>query len=490
MGQLYVLKLQNNKWYVGYTDRGIVRVLEQLQNKGKFKAAKWTQKYRPVSWQNAVVELTGDGKTLEDEDQKTLEMMREHGVRNVRGGQWCKVRMTRREIANLEKMAAKTKPKKIRKVTCGKCGRTGHNKLQCYAKTTVDGKKIVSDIPKSKPERKKRVSRRAAKAIAQKEAYEALRKRGVFCEDASMNLNVRGMWRSFNRHSEAPELSDPEWFEVLKHNHSKFGSRPLVTLYPPEHWFHDPELFDKSLSKKFEEAGYLWTASGAAVNPKIHSLQVEAAKNATEQRRLEKEKVREQRRLEKEKAREQRRLEKEARQKEIEREQELEKKRLRDEKEVAEKYRLECFDRLRKRGVLIEHSMATTLNSFVRNLKQNRGVDESSAKWLDYFKTVTKNVDLSILYPPDHWMHEPEKFNRLLSEEFEYDGFGWTESGYAARNPDPPKNKPPDSSKDDSSTEIVDVIFQSITKEIEKAGKTVSEEIVKLTDEFRKRTGL
>ena len=75
MGQLYVLRLQSEKWYVGYTDRGIVRVLEHLQNDGKFKAAKWTQKYRPVNWEDAVVEVTGGNKTLEDEDNKTLELM-------------------------------------------------------------------------------------------------------------------------------------------------------------------------------------------------------------------------------------------------------------------------------------------------------------------------------------------------------------------------------------------------------------------------------
>ena len=103
MGQLYVLKLQSDKWYVGYTDRGIVRVLEHLQNAGKFKAAKWTQKYRPINWEDAVVEVTGGNKTLEDEDNKTLELMAIHGVENVRGGKWCKVNMTKREIEKLTK---------------------------------------------------------------------------------------------------------------------------------------------------------------------------------------------------------------------------------------------------------------------------------------------------------------------------------------------------------------------------------------------------
>ena len=133
MGQLYILKLRGGKWYVGYTERGIERVLEHLKNKGKFKAAKWTQKYRPENWKKAVVTITEDIHTLKDEDDKTLELMSKHGVRNVRGGKWCKVRMTKREIAQLEKKVRSLKKSPAKKkakprVTKGYCIRCGDRK--------------------------------------------------------------------------------------------------------------------------------------------------------------------------------------------------------------------------------------------------------------------------------------------------------------------------------------------------------------------------
>ena len=81
----------------------------------------------------------------------------------------------------------------------------------------------------------------------------------------------------------------------------------MISLYPPEHWHHNPELFDEKLSKEFEKDGYLWTASGAAVNPKIYSLQ----QLEIERLRKENRAKQEQARLEKQKAREQRILEKE-----------------------------------------------------------------------------------------------------------------------------------------------------------------------------------
>ena len=43
LGQCYILKLREGKWYVGYTERGIARILDHMDEKG----AKWTKKYRP-----------------------------------------------------------------------------------------------------------------------------------------------------------------------------------------------------------------------------------------------------------------------------------------------------------------------------------------------------------------------------------------------------------------------------------------------------------
>jgi hypothetical protein len=72
---IYILQLENNKYYVGWTAR---------RNGG----SEWTKKHKPVEvlkWING---------TKQDEDRITLELMEELGWYNVRGGKWCKVIMT------------------------------------------------------------------------------------------------------------------------------------------------------------------------------------------------------------------------------------------------------------------------------------------------------------------------------------------------------------------------------------------------------------
>ena len=134
--------------------------------------------------------------------------------------------------------------------------------------------------------------------------------------------------------------------------------------------------------------------------------------------------------------------------------------------------------------------MAATEQSFVRALRSGSKNNESMAKWMDFFNSISKGFDLIPLYPMDHWLHEPDKFDSSLSAEFEYDGFGWTESGFAAIHPNPSKKSQSKSDTDDSSTDGIDIVFESIAKEIEKAGKSVRKELGKLKREFRKKTGL
>ncbi len=110
MGQLYVLRLRGKKWYVGYTDRGSMdRILEHIEKKG----AKWTKANPPLK-KGYLHNFTTPGKTREDEDKYTLNLMTKHGIQNVRGGKWCMVDMkpyTIREIEGLIGKKPKTKPK-------------------------------------------------------------------------------------------------------------------------------------------------------------------------------------------------------------------------------------------------------------------------------------------------------------------------------------------------------------------------------------------
>ena len=181
MGQLYVLKLRGNKWYVGYTDRSSMdRILEHIEQKG----AKWTKAHPPLK-KNYLHNFTTPGKTRKDEDNYTLRLMAKHGIENVRGGSWCMVKMrkkTHREIQGLigkkkpEKPKAKDKPKpKKREVTCGRCGRVGHIRTNCKLKTTVDGVRITTKSWKYRPKAKPKAKPKPKKKSRKKPDY------GVIC---------------------------------------------------------------------------------------------------------------------------------------------------------------------------------------------------------------------------------------------------------------------------------------------------------------------
>jgi len=187
MGQLYVLKLRGGKWYIGHTTRGIERILDHMDNKG----AKWTKEFKPIKpipyrqTEPGQTKAHSKNKANNDEDRLTLEYMKKYGIKNVRGGSWCMVKMrkkTHREIQGLigkkksEKPKAKDKPKpKKREVTCGRCGRAGHIRTNCKLKTTVDGVRITTKSWKYRPKAKPKAKPKPKKKSRKKPDY------GVIC---------------------------------------------------------------------------------------------------------------------------------------------------------------------------------------------------------------------------------------------------------------------------------------------------------------------
>ena len=98
MVAIYILKLVRGKYYVGLTTKNIDRVLAHLDGKG----AKWTKKYPPSS--SKPILRFEEGLKASDENRITLETMAKYGVKNVRGGDWCKVQMTRKDIRSLQEL--------------------------------------------------------------------------------------------------------------------------------------------------------------------------------------------------------------------------------------------------------------------------------------------------------------------------------------------------------------------------------------------------
>ncbi|KAJ3317907.1 Cullin-4A [Boothiomyces sp. JEL0866] len=147
---IYILLLQENKIYVGYSARPIGdRFIEHFNYTG----SKWTSKYRPLQ----VLEVRKGGQEVENEI--TLQMMEKYGWWNVRGGSWCQVEMNKCPPALLErqkitlpsKLSQHNVDSKIVKKSdtkpnrCSRCGRNSHLVAKCYAKTHLNGNVLTLD---------------------------------------------------------------------------------------------------------------------------------------------------------------------------------------------------------------------------------------------------------------------------------------------------------------------------------------------------------
>jgi predicted GIY-YIG superfamily endonuclease len=80
---VYVLRCEDNKYYVGYTKQIHKRMSQHFYGKGSV----WTKKYKPLE----IIDIA-EGN-LEDEEATTYVIMLRHGWQNVRGSTWCQVNL-------------------------------------------------------------------------------------------------------------------------------------------------------------------------------------------------------------------------------------------------------------------------------------------------------------------------------------------------------------------------------------------------------------
>lgn len=129
---IYVLELEQGKYYVGYTECSTEkRIMAHVRGSG----AEWTRRYKPV---RIVGTLDGDTET---ESDVTLWFMREHGWENVRGGKWTRVDMRNPPNEFLRYCAGIPLD---RHLICATCQRRGHHAGACTWAFDHDGDTIMS----------------------------------------------------------------------------------------------------------------------------------------------------------------------------------------------------------------------------------------------------------------------------------------------------------------------------------------------------------
>jgi predicted GIY-YIG superfamily endonuclease len=125
---IYILRLQGRKYYVGKSDDPMRRYQEHLEGRG----SAWTRLHRPIA-----VERIVSGASPFDEDKLTKEMMAKYGIENVRGGAYVSIELDEVQEEALQRELWSSTDK------CTSCGRAGHFAANCYASTDVCGNELV-----------------------------------------------------------------------------------------------------------------------------------------------------------------------------------------------------------------------------------------------------------------------------------------------------------------------------------------------------------
>ncbi len=100
---IYVLKLVEDKYYVGRTSNIFRRIQEHFTGVGSI----YTKKYKPLK----VIEVEEE-TTTDDERFKTMAVMEKYGWERVRGSGWCSLEIYKPDIERNKK----PKPTKFKKI--------------------------------------------------------------------------------------------------------------------------------------------------------------------------------------------------------------------------------------------------------------------------------------------------------------------------------------------------------------------------------------
>lgn len=121
MSTLYVLQLEDGKYYVGKTDDVTKRYSEHKSGHG----SEWTKFHKPVKMLE-----TRQVTSVHDENNATKDLMKKYGIENVRGGAYCQVELTEEQEDSIRHELRSTTD------NCYKCGKPGHFANKCPKKSS------------------------------------------------------------------------------------------------------------------------------------------------------------------------------------------------------------------------------------------------------------------------------------------------------------------------------------------------------------------
>lgn len=133
MTVLYILELEDNKFYVGKTKNIIKNPINYFTKNSN----PWTQEYKPIKLINTI-----NKPDKSEEEKQICLLMNEHGINNVRGGYYDSI-----ELSYSDTLIAQNK---IYTLTnkCYTCGKVGHYAKKCNIIDTTEMLNKINNLPK------------------------------------------------------------------------------------------------------------------------------------------------------------------------------------------------------------------------------------------------------------------------------------------------------------------------------------------------------
>ena len=131
MVNIYILKLENNKYYIGKTYQSENKLKQYFNS----PCSVWRKQYKPVK----VLEFI-DNCNKCDEDKYTLEYMEKYGINKVRGGSYRETKLNEKQIETIKKMISCIDTINN---NCWMCGSKDHFIKDCGAGTRIGDKDKV-----------------------------------------------------------------------------------------------------------------------------------------------------------------------------------------------------------------------------------------------------------------------------------------------------------------------------------------------------------